>query len=123
MTSRSRYPEPDRSNFPPNQLQDDEIMPEGDLGAREGLLPDGRPYRAEVWYSEGYTYITLFFSALELEDAPPAKLLDLTLGVLEEARVPQDRRRLNDWDVHKVEDASGNIMYSLTFVAEEAYQP
>ncbi|HUF54697.1 MAG TPA: hypothetical protein VMR52_13165 [Dehalococcoidia bacterium] len=39
-------------------MKDDEVSPQGDIGAHEGVLPDGRPYRLEGWFSEGYTFVT-----------------------------------------------------------------
>ncbi len=119
MDPDPRYPVPDRSNFAPNKFIDDKNLPEGDLGASEGLLPDGRPYRLEGWYSEGATFVTIFFSTLDLEEAPAPALLELISGLVAEAEVPERYRRLNQSDVHTLEDGSGNIMYSLTFVVGE----
>ena len=123
-----RYPVPDRSNFSPNQRTNDPILREGDIGASRGVLPDGRPYQLEGWYAEGITMVTIFFSKLDLEDARAPALLELVSGLLAEAEVPEPNRRLvlqiaeDSWGSgHTIEDASGNIMYSLTFVVGNPY--
>ena len=114
-----RYPAPDRSNFAPNQHRDDPTQPEGDLGAAPARLSDGRPVRVEAWFSEGYTFVTLFFSVLDIEAASPEALCALVAPLLEQERVPVEHRRLGAGDVHKLLDASGNEMYTLTFVVGE----
>ncbi len=115
-----RYPAPDRSNFTPNQLTNDPFLREGDIGASQGVLPDGRPFQFEGWYAEGITMVTIFFSNLDLEEARAPALLELVSGLLAEAGVLERYRRLVQADdpwgsVHTIEDASGNMMYSLTF--------
>jgi len=113
----SRYPAPDRSNFKPNQYLRDPDIRSGDLGGNVGTLADGRPYRIEPWFSEGTTYITLFFSVLDLEAAHGDQLLALVMPVLERAAVPPAWRRLDSTKPpFAIDDASGNRMFSLTFV-------
>lgn len=121
MQADPRYPVPDRSNFVPNQLTNDEVLREGDIGSHEGELPDGRPFRFEGWFSEGYTLGTVFFSEMGLEDADAPTLLALVSELLEDAQVPSRFRRLPQHEVHKISDASGNVMYSLTFIMGEPY--
>jgi len=110
-----RYPVPDRSNFTPNEFLEDDSLPEGDINATSGTLPDGRPYVLEGWFTEGMTLVTYFFSVRDLEEASPDQLLALLLPELEAAAVPEEFRRLDE-DVRKILDASGNEIYSLTFV-------
>jgi len=110
------YPVPDRSAFNPNQLRDDDSLPEGDINATSGTLPDGRPYVLEGWFSEGMTLVTYFFSVRDLEEASPEQLLALLQLELETAAVPEEFRRLVPKEVLRIVDASGNEMYSLTFV-------
>ena len=109
-----RYPVPDRSNFTPNQCLDDDWLPEGDINATSGTLPDGRPYVLEGWFAEGMTLVTYFFSVRDLEEASPEQLLALLQVELEAAKVPEKWRKKPG--VLKILDASGNEMYSLTFV-------
>ncbi len=54
-------------------------------------------------------------SVLDLEEASPEQLLALLRPGLEAAAVPEEFRRLDE-DVRKILDASGNEVYSLTFV-------
>ncbi len=114
--SRPPYPAPDRSNFRPNELVRDPVIPEGDIGARVGELADGRPFRVEAWYSEGATFITCFFSTVDLETAPPELLLEYIRPVLEQSRVPRDQQKLGSDGVRMIDDASGHRMFTLTFV-------
>ena len=116
---KTSYPVPDRSDFKTNQYTKDPVMREGDLGASVDRLPDGRPYRVESWWWEGYTLITLFFSELDLEDASPEKLLELVMPALVESRVPKEHRKLSRKEANVITDASGNRMYSLSFCVLE----
>ena len=111
-----RHPVPDRSNFTPNQFLDDDSLPEGDINATSGTLPDGRPYVLEGWFTEGMTLVTYFFSVRDLEEASPEQLLALLRPELEAAAVPEEFRRLTPKEMHRILDASGNEVYSLTFV-------
>ena len=90
--------------------------PEGDLGAREDTFLNGRPYRVESWYTGGLSLITIFFSTLDIESASPAALLEMVTPVLAGERVPEQYRVLEPSSVHTISDASGNKMYSLSFV-------
>lgn len=113
-----KYPAPDRSDFSPNQHVDDPDMREGDLGYSTGTLPDGRPYRSEQWWWEGYALVTYFFSVMDLESATPAEIVALLGAELEAARVPERHRSLSK-PPETIVDASGNTMYSATFVVGE----
>lgn len=112
----SQYPVPDRSDFTPDQFRDDDTLPGGDMGAATGILSDGRPYLCEGWFTEGMTLVTFFFSARDLEESSSEDLLSLLRPELEAAAVPEEFRRVKPKEVHKIVDASGNEMVSLTFV-------
>ncbi len=116
---KTRYPVPDRSDFTPDEYRHDPVMREGDLGATEGALADGRPYRLESWWWEGHTLITLFFSVLDLEKTSRPELLALIMPVLLAARVPEKHRKLAADTVRVIKDARGNGMYSLTLCVGE----
>ncbi len=61
------YLKPDRSNLKPNFSK----KPENDaldLGWQEGILSDGRPYRAEYWCQDQISTFTFFLSTIGLED-------------------------------------------------------
>ena len=58
----SKFRKPDRSNHPPHLVKTDD-SPELDLGWQEGVLPDGRPFRAELWTVDGISNLTIFVPA------------------------------------------------------------
>lgn len=113
--SRPAYPIPDRSNFHPNAHRTD-ALPEGDVGSSDAALADGRPYRVESWYTEGMTLVTCFLSNRDLENASAEQLLEYIQPILERCAVPADKRRLASEDVHVINDASDQPMFSLTFL-------
>ena len=113
------YAVPDRSNFTPNEHRDDPLLPEGDLGASYGELPGNRPFVMEHWFSEGFSYITLFFSTLDLEGAEPEQLMALIAPVLSDAKVPEEHRWITAKGIHVIADAAKQPMYSLTFCVGE----
>ena len=117
--AKSKYPVPDRSNFTPNEVRDDDPLPEGDLGARAIVLSDGRPCRVESWCQGGYTFVTLFFSTLGLAKATPKRLLGLVAPVLAREHIAAAHRTLTATGVHVMDDAAGQRVFSLTFVAGE----
>lgn len=112
---RPHYPKPDRSRFDPSAGRDPDIS-EGERGAFEGVLADGRPFRAEGWYMDGLTLLTYFFSVVDIENSTPDQLMEILAPGLEEARVPLQRRRIAADAVRTINDDSGNAMYSITFV-------
>jgi len=64
----STYPKPDRTRFTPNRVKtdaDDTL----DIGWAEGVMRDGRPWRAEAWCQDQVTFLTFFFSSLGIEKA------------------------------------------------------
>jgi hypothetical protein len=113
------YPKPDRSNFVPNKYNNDQELPESDLGSAKGVLFDGRPYLTELWATEGYTLITFFFSTIDIDKASSDQILALLHNALEEEGVPKQYWLLNQENMKKIKDASGNSMYSITFVVGE----
>lgn len=70
------YPKPDRSRFTPNRVKT-EANDTLDIGWAEGVMRDGRPWRAESWCQDQVTFLTFFFSALGLEQATNADLTAL----------------------------------------------
>ncbi len=77
-----KYPSIDRTNYQVCKVKNgDGIL---DIGWTEGLLSDGRPYRAELWAQDQITVLTVFFSVLGLEDFDTAALSSLieTHGVV-----------------------------------------
>ena len=106
----ARYPIPDRSNLVADETE----------GAH-GLLAGHRPYRMETWIQGDNTFLTIFFSNLDIEDASAQALLQLVEPALKEPLlVRPEWRHLDEADVHRIRDAAGNHMYSLTFVVVRA---
>lgn len=61
-----KYPYVDRSNRRPNFVKkdrDDQL----DLGFAEGIFTDGRPFRVESWAATYVTYLTFYFSSVDIE--------------------------------------------------------
>jgi hypothetical protein len=67
------YAKPDRSKQPYNHRKtaDNETL---DIGWYEGVLADGRPYRAECWAQDQVTCLTFFFSTQGIEKATDDKV-------------------------------------------------
>lgn len=61
------FPKPDRSDQIPSVTKTDED-PSLDIGWDEGTLPDGRPWRGEVWELDGHTFTSIWFSHEGLEE-------------------------------------------------------
>ncbi len=70
------HPKPDRSDQRPN-FRKTEDHPAIDIGWNEGVLSDGRPYRAECWAEEQVTSLAVFFSAAGIKDLTNADALAL----------------------------------------------
>ena len=79
----SAYPKPDRSRFTPNRIKT-ETNDTLDIGWAEGVMRDGRPWRAEAWCQDQVTFLTFFFSSLSLEKATDD---DLTVLLKDEGLV------------------------------------
>ncbi|HEY0302889.1 MAG TPA: hypothetical protein VGC36_16195 [Rhizomicrobium sp.] len=69
-----RFPAPDRAGL---HVAGRTGEGERDLGWCEGVLFDGRPFRAEMWAQDGISLLTFFFSTLGLEDLSEAALFAL----------------------------------------------
>lgn len=102
------YPKPDRSRFTPNRVKT-EANDTLDIGWAEGVMRDGRPWRAEAWCQDQVTFLTFFFSSRGLEQATDADLTallkaeDLVTFVDEsgaaEGRLTQDDAGQDIWEV------------------------
>src|SRR5213592_4023043 len=102
------HPRPDRSGYQPNfrKTEDD---PSVDIGWNEGVMSDGRPYRAECWAEDGITMLTFFFSARGLEDRAEGELATLLTreGLVE---LMEPRRELG---LMRITDSAGNDLWSI----------
>lgn len=106
------YPKPDRSNYGPRRVRTPESAAL-DLGWSEGFLPDGRPFRAEVWAEDGITALTVFCSTHGLETLTNVEAADLlaAAGIVE--YLPGGRRSAAAMPLR---DAAGQSMWSINVV-------
>jgi len=84
MKQKVIYPLIDRSDRKPKTQKkdaDDDI----DIHQSENVFSDGRPYREESWAAYQTTYLTYYFSTLDIEDYSPNRLKDYLVseGVIE----------------------------------------
>jgi len=105
------YPRPDRSGHSPNLVKT-EANPALDIGWEEGVLSDGRPFRAECWAEDGVTSLTFFVSTIGLETTSNREFAQLleTEGLL---RFAGEKRYVA---ARPLTDASGHDMWSVNVV-------
>jgi hypothetical protein len=70
-----RFPLPDRSKHSIRSAKDEDGVI--DIGWCEGVLSDGRAFRAEMWAQDQVSMLTIFFSAVELEQIDQESMLRL----------------------------------------------
>lgn len=111
------YPAIDRADFTPNfhKTLDNEQL---DIAWGEGALADGRPVRVECWACDQMTFLTYYFSALDLGDATPPQLKALLVA---EGLIAFDDDKFHaagysgiNADSHRYVDPSGNDMWVVT---------
>jgi hypothetical protein len=61
-----RFPIPDRSKQPVRSEKDEDGVI--DIGWCDGVLSDGRPFRAEMWAQDHVSCLTFFFSTKGIEN-------------------------------------------------------
>lgn len=105
------YPAPDHSAHTPNFVKTPE-NPSVDIGWNEGVMSDGRPWRAECWAADGITMLTFFFSNLGLETYAGAELAAL---LTREGLVKLERPG-EDVGVMRLTDPRGNEFFSVNVV-------
>lgn len=110
MSSAAEYPRPDRSKRKPNFSR--ELGSVIDLAWGEGLLSDGRPFRAEAWCEDQMTFITYFFSTRGLEDKDRHDLA----GYLVREGLVEFKGEKKYISAGKIRDYSGHEMWSVTII-------
>ena len=110
---RARYPRPDRSDFIP--AAGEAGCGRADIGWDEGLLSDGRPFRAEAWVEGRATVLTIFFCARGLREASSEALGRLLAGegLL---RFAGDRRRIT---TRRWVDPAGNALWAVDVIVAD----
>jgi hypothetical protein len=73
-TLQPRFPIPNRSKQPVRMKKDEDGVI--DVGWCDGVLSDGRPFRAEMWAQDQVSMLTIFFSARDLENYDDAAMCD-----------------------------------------------
>jgi hypothetical protein len=104
-----KFPAPDRSGHSVKLQKDSEGCL--DLGWCEGVLFDGRPFRAETWVQDQITMVTFFFSAMGIEDVDDLRLSSVMESEGLVTYKEGTRRRKNE--CHIIADSSGNAMWSV----------
>ncbi|MGH7625487.1 MAG: hypothetical protein ACREOJ_09230 [Gemmatimonadaceae bacterium] len=104
-----RFPAPDRSGQAVKLRKDSDGCL--DLGWCEGVLYDGRPFRVETWVQDQITMLTIFFSALGIEDVSEVQLSSVmeSEGLVAYKEGAQRRRN----ECHIITDRAGNAMWSV----------
>lgn len=106
------YPKPDRSDKKPNfkkTAENDSL----DIGWHEGVLSDGRPFRLEAWCQDQVTFLTYFFSTIDLEEFTNDELaiwLSAGEGLFEFTSTERSSSAM------KWRDAAGNEMWAFTVI-------
>lgn len=67
-----KFPIPDRANQPVRVVKDQDGVI--DVGWCDGVLSDGRAFRAETWAQDQVTVLTVFFSAIGLAELDQAAM-------------------------------------------------
>lgn len=83
-----------------------------EIGWSEGVLSDGRPFRAEMWAEDGMSCLTFFFSSRGLDAAAKEEIADL----LEREGLVRWRRPPRYLGLGRVVDDAGHEMFSATVV-------
>lgn len=106
-----QIPIPDRSRQQLRIVRDHTGMI--DIGWCEGVLSDGRAFRAEMWSEANVSSLTIFFSTLGLEDLEPEEICGL---VEAEGLVAFPEEGERHCAADKYYDNSGQELWSINIV-------
>ena len=83
-----------------------------DIGWADGVLSDGRPYRAECWATDQITLLTFFLSTAQIETYTDAQFIELLEdeGLIE---FLSDKKHVTS---QTLDDPSGNEIWSINIV-------
>ena len=113
------FPKPDRSDYSPNFKKKEE-NDTVDIGWAEGVMADGRPYRAECWAQDQMTCLSIMFASEGFEGATTNDILDF----LEIQKIVGFRGEKRPIAVRPFKDARGNDLLLVNLVVgdeEELY--
>ncbi len=106
-----KYPIPNRSDQNPNLTKDEYGVL--DIGWTDGVLTDGRPFRAEMWAQDGISMLTIFFSVKDLVGLDQEQLQRL---VESEGLVAFRPHAKTSCEARKHVDCAGSEMWSVNIV-------
>ncbi len=72
------YPMPDRSDQTIHHSRDEDGVI--DIGWCDGVMADGRAFRAEMWAQGGVSMLTIFFSRIGIADLDQSQIKQLILA-------------------------------------------
>lgn len=107
---KTKYPKPDRSNYQPSTDLDGDV----ELGFYEGVLADGRPFRAEIWWWDGLAGVTYLFSNRDLETATGDQIFTLLKRSGEVQKFPAELLRYAGGPV-ETKDSRGEPIWNFSF--------
>lgn len=103
-----KYPIPDRSDYHPHFHKDENG--DIDIGWNVSVTSDGRPYKIEMWADEGMSIVTIFMSAIDIEDYTEEQLIEY----LESEDIIRYYTEEKSLGVSKWIDPSRNLLWSLS---------
>src|ERR1700686_479046 len=105
------YPIPDRSKQSVQLVKDEDGII--DIGWCDGVMSDGRPFRAECWAQSGISTLTVFFSTVRIANLEQEQIKALIVSEGLAAFRPGAPERCHS---RKVADDSGNEVWSVNIV-------
>ena len=108
---RPTYPMPDRSQQTVQHVKDeDDVI---DIGWCEGVMSDGRAFRAEMWARGGISMLTVFVSTIGIADLDQEQIKALMVA---EGLVSFREGAPEHCEARKATDDAGEEMWSVNIV-------
>jgi hypothetical protein len=106
-----KFPIPDRSKQTVHFSRDEDGIV--DVGWCDGVLFDGRPFRAEMWAQDQVSMLTFFFSRAGIDDVDT----DALVRVLESEGLFKFRKAdARNGNAVKIDDDAGNPIWSVNIM-------
>lgn len=107
------YPTPARSVGTGGRLDETDNLV-WERGSTTGELSDGRPFLAEIWSESELTFVSFFFSSLDIEEQSAEQLTDYLMPQLDQFEVPPQFRH-GSGGAKIIEDDAGQSIWSVTY--------